>query len=446
MSDVMGDGLATLGEVLGADGVMAPEDSPLAPVLGQVITGDAPKAIAYPRTEAELAAVMACAHQRGWRILPCGQGTKLTWGGLSQGIDLVVSTARLNQVIDHAIGDMTLTAQAGVQIQGLQAQLAQHQQVLAVDPAYGHGATLGGIVATADTGALRQRYGGLRDMLIGVSFVRHDGQVAQAGGRVVKNVAGYDLMKLLTGSYGTLGIISQLTFRLYPVQETSQTVVVTGTAADLQPLVAALGRSPLTPVAFDLLTPALAAALSLPPGFALAVRFQSIAPGVQEQVERLHALMGPSLKGIGLTGQEDAEFWQGLGTLLFPSSETAIANPETQGEVLLKLGLPTTAILDGGASLDALGPGVALGQGHVTSGLGRVRLRGPAATAAAVKTLRSQCQALGGYLTVLEAPVALKQSLDVWGYDGNALPLMKAVKAQFDPHHRLSPGRFVGGI
>lgn len=442
----MSDVFSTLGEVLGADGVMAPGDSPLAPVLGQVITGDAPTAIAYPHTEAELAAVMACAHQRRWRVLPCGHGTKLTWGGLAPGIDLAISTARLNQVVEHAVGDMTLTAQAGVPIQGLQAQLAQHQQFLAVDPAYGQAATLGGIVATADTGALRQRYGGLRDMLIGLSFVRYDGQVAKAGGRVVKNVAGYDLMKLMTGSYGTLGILSQLTFRLYPVQETSQTVVVTGTAADLQPLVAALGRSPLTPVALELITPALATALDLPSGFALAVRFQSIVPGVQEQVERLHALMGPSLKGIGLTGQDDAEFWQGLGALLFPSSGTAIANPETHGEVLLKVGLPTTAILDGWVSLESLGPGVALGQCHVTSGLGRVRLRGPAATAAVVETLRSQCQALGGYLTVLEAPVALKQTLDVWGYGGDALPLMKAVKAQFDPHHRLSPGRFVGGL
>ncbi len=436
----MSDVLAVLADILPPDRVVSPAVSPLGAALDQVVAGpDRSQAIAFPQTEAELAQVIAAAHQRQWRLLACGNGTKLTWGGLAQGLDLVVSTARLNQVIDHAIGDMTLTAQAGVVVSHLQSQLARHQQFLAVDPAYAAQATLGGIVATANTGSRRQRYGGLRDMLIGISFVRYDGQVAKAGGRVVKNVAGYDLMKLLTGSYGTLGVISQLTFRLYPVQESSSTVVLSGPAVELRPLMATLGRSPLTPVAFDLLSPALAASLGLKAEFALAIRFQAIAPGVTEQVEQLQTLVPEPLTPILLTDQDDQAFWPQIQAALFP-------DPPTDAAIVVKLGLRPTTVVDSLEPLETLAPDLALGCVHATSGIGTVRLTGELATAAVVQALRSRCQELGGYLTVLEAPKALKQTLDVWGYSGNTLPLMQALKDQFDPHRRLSPGRFVGGL
>lgn len=437
----MSDVLAVLADVLPPERVVSPAASPLGERLGQVVTGpDRPQAIAFPQTEAELAQVIATAHRREWRLLACGNGTKLTWGGLAQGLDLVVSTARLNQVIDHAIGDMTLTAQAGVIVSPLQAQLAEHQQFLAVDPAYPAQATLGGVVATADTGSRRQRYGGVRDMLIGISFIRYDGQLAKAGGRVVKNVAGYDLMKLMTGAYGTLGVISQLTFRLYPVQETSRTVVLSGPATELRPLMATLGRSPLTPVAFDLLSPALAASLGLKAEFALAIRFQAIAPGVTEQVERLQTLVPEPLTPILLTDQDDQTFWPQIQAALFPDP------PTDATAIVVKLGLRPTAVVDSLECLERLAPDLALGCVHATSGIGTVRLTGDLATVAVVEALRSRCQEWGGYLTVLEAPKALKQILDVWGYSGNALPLMQALKDQFDPYRRLSPGRFVGGL
>ena len=172
---------ADLAAIVGSDRVLPPDS--LAPALALAGTA-VPQALVYPATEAELAAVMACAHQNRWRVLPCGSGSKLAWGGLVEGVDLVVSTARLNQVIDHAVGDMTLTAQAGVKLADVAPRLAQHNQFLAIDPAYPDQATLGGIVATADTGSLRQGYGGLRDRVIGLSFARADGQIAKAGGRV----------------------------------------------------------------------------------------------------------------------------------------------------------------------------------------------------------------------------------------------------------------------
>ncbi|MGB5975482.1 MAG: FAD-binding oxidoreductase, partial [Nodosilinea sp.] len=298
-----------LGDLVGSDSISSPD----ALELPEYLT---PEAVVYPSSEAELAAVMTCAHEHSWRVLPCGSGSKLAWGGAGARADLIVSTARLSKIPDHAVGDMTLTAQAGVKLADLAPQLTQHNQCLAVDPAYPEQATLGGIVATADTGALRQRYGGLRDMLIGISFVRYDGQIAKAGGRVVKNVAGYDLMKLMTGSYGTLGVISQLTFRLYPVQDVSKTVVVTGTATAVEQLLSTLRLSPLSPTAIDVLSPALAARLGCK-DFALLVRFQSIAPGVEERVESLLGMVD-DLPTQVLGGAEDERIWAAARDALFP--------------------------------------------------------------------------------------------------------------------------------
>ncbi|WP_017297882.1 FAD-binding oxidoreductase [Nodosilinea nodulosa] len=416
-----------LGAVVGGDRILSPKFLDLPEYL-------TPEAVVCPTTEAELAAVMACAHEHRWRVVPCGSGSKLAWGGLGKGVDLIVSTARLNQVIDHAVGDMTLTAQAGVTLADLAPRLAQQNQFLAVDPAYPDRATLGGMVATGDTGALRQRYGGLRDMLIGISFVRYDGQVAKAGGRVVKNVAGYDLMKLMTGSYGTLGVISQLTFRLYPKQDVSKTVVIIGGAGPVESLVSALRLSPLTPASMDLLSPALAASLDYGENFALLVRFQSIRPGVEEQVESLLAMVGDGLSTSILDGVEDERVWAAAGEALFPPA------PAQEDAVVAKVGvLPGQAV----RWLDGLPEG-SLARIHAGSGIGAVRLA--AATAAAVQEIRSKAAVAGGYLTLLEAPLPLKKTVDVWGYSGNALGMMKAIKAQFDPLNGLSPGRFWDAI
>ncbi|NJL46646.1 MAG: FAD-binding oxidoreductase [Leptolyngbyaceae cyanobacterium SM2_5_2] len=404
-----------------------------------------PAAVVYPRTEAELAEVMTCAARHQWRVLPCGSGSKLAWGGLASGVDLVVSTSRLNQVIEHAVGDMTLTAQAGLTLAKLAPQLAQVNQFLAVDPAYPEQATLGGLVATGDTGALRQHYGGLRDMLIGITLVRHDGQMARAGGRVVKNVAGYDLMKLLTGSYGTLGVIAQLTFRLYPVQDESRTVVIAGGATAMQALVTAVRLSSLTPVSLDILSPALSIALGFGENMVLAARFQSITPGVEEQVNQLLAMVPPELTATVCREGADQDVWNRLSTVLFPPPAQPGDEPQ-RPRIVAKVGLRPAEAVPFLAWLTTFVPTAGLARLHASSGLGTVQLVGEAATAEAVMGLRSRCEQAGGYLTLLEAPLALKQAVDIWGYSGNALGLMTALKAEFDPERRLSPGRFVGGL
>ncbi|MGB3298752.1 MAG: FAD-binding oxidoreductase, partial [Phormidesmis sp.] len=184
LSEVIGDGIKGWADV---------EPGQQRLIMSVIASEQPPDWMALPSTAAELGAVMAIAAKQNWRVLPMGQGSKIGWGGLAEGIDLVVSTARLNRVIDHAVGDFTVTVEPGLKVADLQRVLAEQQQFLAIDPAFEGRATVGGVVATGDTGSLRQRYGGLRDMLIGVQFARYDGELARAGGRVVKNVAGYDL-------------------------------------------------------------------------------------------------------------------------------------------------------------------------------------------------------------------------------------------------------------
>ncbi|MFE4108211.1 FAD-binding oxidoreductase [Almyronema epifaneia] len=412
--------------------------------LQQAIAANAPQpCVVYPQAEAELVEVVRCAYKNGWRILPAGQASKLHWGGLATQVDVVVSTGRLNRLLHHAVGDLVFTAEAGLSFASLQTTLAATQQFLAIDPAYPAQATLGGIVATADTGALRQRYNSVRDMLIGIHFVRHDGQTAKAGGQVVKNVAGYDLMKLLTGSYGSLALISQVTFRTYPLPESSETVLVTGAPAAIAQLCRTLKTSVLTPVSLDVLSAELLSALGHTAAAGLAVRFQTIQAGVVAQVDQLKALCQSLKLQLHLfTQTADGQFWSQIQAILWSDKEA------TANTVSCKLGIPPAKVAEFLAAIERFNrPGElqVMGRIHVGSGLGTLRLAG-AIAAEPITQLRSHCEALGGFLTLLQAPLELKQQIDIWGYRGNALELMRQLKHQFDPHCLSSPGRFVGGI
>ncbi len=386
----------------------------------------------YPNTQAELAAVIGCAGQNRWGVLPCGSGSKLDWGGLVKGVKIAVSTARLNGLVEHAVGDLTVTAAAGMKFADLQQILAVAGQFLPIDPAYPQQATLGGIIATADAGSLRHRYRGVRDLLLGITFVRSDGKIAVAGGRVVKNVAGYDLMKLFTGSYGTLGIISQVTFRVYPLPESSGTVILTGETNALAEAAQILLSSALTPTAVDLLSPNLVTKLGLGKNTGLIVRFQSIAESVQQQSARLLEVGEKlGLQGTKCSENDEHQLWQRLPETVW--------NCNTKSAIICKIGIrPSEAV----TFINQLSVQDALI--HAGTGLGVLRFEN--ATAETLLQVRQRCEAKGGFLTVLAAPVALKQELDVWGYTGSAIDLMRRIKQQFDPENILSPNRFISGI
>lgn len=413
-------------------------------ILRALIPGVQPKYVVYPQTQEELAGVMELAHHQRWRVLPFGHGSKLHWGGLAEDITLAVSTQRINRVIEHAIGDLTVTAEAGLSFAQLQQMLNNVGQFLAIDPSYCgssegelgmNQATLGGIVATGDTGSIRHRYNSVRDMLLGITFVRSDGQLVKAGGRVVKNVAGYDLMKLLTGSYGTLGIITQVTFRVYPLPQASQTVVITGEATAIAQALQALLGSALTPTAID---------LRLDQGLCLVVRFQSVSESVELQTTRLDELAA----ALGLVTKiyaDDTErdLWKEFKNLMGEELQNNTSSTANHQGIMCKLGVKPSHAVEALGKLETLMPN-ALAVVHAGSGLGQLKMKD--GSIADLEAARSRLHSLGGYLSILQAPLELKQSIDIWGYPGNALPLMKRVKHHFDPEHLLSPHRFVGGI
>src|SRR5216117_339679 len=190
--------------------------------------------VVEPGSVDEVATLLRDASRDGLAVIPRGGGTKLDWGRPPRRADLVLSTVRLDRVLEHAWGDMTATVEAGCTVARLQHALAEHGQRLACDPLWPERATIGGILAASDNGPLRARFGALRDLIIGVTLVLADGTVAKSGGKVVKNVAGYDLPKLATGSLGTLAVITQAVFRLHPLPHATRTL--TFAAPDVDPL------------------------------------------------------------------------------------------------------------------------------------------------------------------------------------------------------------------
>ena len=340
-------------------------------------------------------------------LLARGAGTKLGWANLREDVDIELDVRRLDGIVAYNPGDLVVTAEAGMTLEGLQRRLAEQGQWLALDPPEPR-ATLGGIVAADASGPRRHRYGTARDLLIGVTVVLADGTIARAGGNVVKNVAGYDLMKLYTGSLGTLGVVVETTWRLHPRPPARQ--VVTFAAYDGQ-LLQRLLRSPLTPTAIEVMDER------------LVVVFESIEPSVLAQADAAAALGGAVEVGEDLPAGFGERPWRPGTVGLKVAYELAALDP----------------VLD---ALRRLGPVTARGR----AGVGVLEVALPAVDPGGLDGLRREVAACDGTVVVREAPAELRREIDVWGPVGDALALMRRVKDQFDPQHRLAPGRFVGGI
>jgi glycolate oxidase FAD binding subunit len=388
---------------------------------------DIPLPIVLPTSTAELAELVTSASQSKSPLIVAGNSSKLNWGGIVQGAQSIVSTQKLERLIAHAVGDLTITVEAGMKFAKLQEILAIAGQFLPLDPAYPNISTIGGIIATADTGSLRHRYGGVRDLLLGISFVRADGKIAKAGGRVVKNVAGYDMMKLFTGSYGTLGILTEVTLRVYPLPANSGTIILTGAVDGLRNVAKILLASTLTPIAIDMLSTAFSQHLEISNTPSLVVKFTTIPESITQQSKQLLSIgKGFGLKGGTWQGTQEQQLWNGIQMGIW-------------GDALIgcKLGVRSTAALDTIELLDRLSANTAKCVIHLSSGIGAFAL----SDSSQIKPLRTHCEANGGFLSVLQAPVDIKQQIDVWGYRGNAVPLMREIKQQFDPTGILNPGK-----
>lgn len=393
------------------------------------IDGVTPGNVIEPGTPSEVARVLKTATEAGLHVIPRGGATKLGWGNPPGNADLVLSTRRLNRVIDHAWADMTATVGAGCTFQQLQQTVAEHGQRLALDPLWPETATIGGILATNDSGPLRIRLGSLRDLLIGITLALPDGTLAKSGGKVVKNVAGYDLPKLAIGSLGTLGVITQAIFRLHPLPRETRSLSFRArdnratNAVLLKTLDSTLFPTGLQVRATDSSSPE------------IDIRFEGTAAGCEQQI-------GQALQLFSGVTQIDspAEAWNARATLWNGNEPSVVCRFALQpGGVGTFLDFLRTTSEKLNLSWRVVAQAI---------GLALVRLEGPdcAALVSAVRDLRQNLEQNAGSLVLLRCPAEVKSRTDVWGSPGDALPLMRNVKAQFDPTGTLNPGRFVGGI
>jgi glycolate dehydrogenase FAD-binding subunit len=405
------------------------------------VDGVAARFLARPRSVSEASQVLRAAAADGLTVTFAGGGSKLGLGNPPERADLVVLTGGLDQVLEHAAGDLVVRAQAGVRLADLQATLAPAGQWLALDPPEPR-ATVGGVVAANASGPRRLRYGTVRDLIIGITVVLADGTVAHAGGKVVKNVAGYDLAKLFCGSLGTLGMIAEVIFRLHPLPAAAAVVTVqVETPEQAGRAVQRLLRSTLEPSAVELVVDDWGW-----PG-RLTVVFEGIPPGVEAQAATAAELLAQvGEAAVAGPGATDAALSQ-LGARPFEKAAFALKAAFPPAELPGVLGDLLGGRRGWGGPVSAhAATGVAwLASGHRDGDLPADSPELPWAVRE-ITEARKRLAARGGSLVVVKAPPHLKREVDVWGPPGDAIGLMRRVKERFDPDRRLSPGRFVGGI
>lgn len=378
-----------------------------------------PAPMVHPTSTQEVSEVLRAAAADGHAVMVRGRGTKLTWGRPPLRMDVVIDLSGMDQVLQHAHGELVASAQAGMQLGAFQDAVGAAGQRLSADETVA-GASIGGTIATATSGPLRFIAGAVRDLLIGVTMVRADGVVVRAGGKVAKNVAGYDLCKLITGSFGTLGVVTEAIFRLHPLP--SAQVVVTrivDTPADAHAAVHTVLHSQLVPSGLEIDWPAGG------PG-TVAVLLEGTTDGVRARAETAARLLGP---GAG-PSTELPPWWAAYPWHRSDAGAVKIAFALSGLRDVLAAGVPMH--LRGSAGVGVL-YGALSDDGD------------PDDLAESVEKLRAICIERGGSAVLLDGPPEVKDAVDPWG-PVPAIGLMRRVKDQFDPDHRLSPGRFVGGI
>jgi len=408
---------------------IAGNDNVRAATAADAVWGVQPKLVIMPGTESEISEILRLSNAAGLAVIPRGGGTKFGWGNPPARADLILSTARLNEIIEHAWADLTVTVEAGCTIQRLQETLAEHGQRLALDPLWPEKATIGGVLSTNDSGALRLRFGGLRDLIIGATIALADGTLASSGGKVVKNVAGYDLPKLVTGALGTLGVITRAVFRLHPLPRNTRSFsVATANPEEAQRFVLAVQDSKLAHTFLQSHFSDDALPVS-------DILFEGTEAGLVAQEAQLRNLAAPA--NVSGTSTSSWTAREELWTLADPEN-TAIAKVSV---------LPANI-----ARMMKLVEHIANGQQvrwralMYATGLGWLRLEGKVgALRGALQALRNELESQQGSLVALHRPEKMP-AFDTWGNAGDALPLMKAVKQQLDAKSTLNPGRFVGGI
>ncbi len=415
------------------------------------VDGRTPEIYVEPHTADEMAAVLKAGDEAEAAVIPRGSGTKTALGNVPTDYRVCVSTKSLNEVVEYTPADMTVSVQAGIRLAELQKVLAAENQFLALDPPNGEAATIGGILAANSSGPLRAAHGTARDQLIGVRVAHPDGLVTKAGGKVVKNVTGYDLNKLYTGSLGTLGVIVEANFKLQPLPAVQKSVLAVMSAASAAQAVDSLVDSVLTPNSVEVLDSEALSRVSsngLAKGErALLVRFGGNLKAVDRQVRDITSICSQAAELETLTDEEQERIWSRTREMQVLAAG--------DGAAICKISVLSSDVPHAFDETQAAAESAGLRAmlwGRALNGICYAAIFGadssPAAVKSAIEMLRRRLSDRSSSVVVESCPPAVKEGLDVWGgtVDPVALNIMKSIKRQFDPRTTLNPGRFVGGI
>ena len=417
-----------LQRIVGESGIL-----PDAQIANYTIDGLTPKAVVLPASVWEIQDVLRFAAAQHLSVIPAGSGSKLQSGNPPEKVDIVLAMTRINEVVEYEPADLTVTVEAGIQLTALQEKLADNGQFLPLNPPYASRCTLGGIVAANASGSLRLRYGTARNLVLGLRVVHASGTVVKSGGKVVKNVAGYDVNKLYIGSFGTLGILTEMTLKLSPIP--ARQALLTAQFQDMQ----AAAKTGLSIVGSQTLPDFVNLLVnSEHAGPTLVTGFGGDAETVTWQLEQARRIM--ELNGAIGVKEVEGESFQKLNDAI-----RAFAESENDSRtVIVQVNLKRTDIAEfaenvltnNAEMLALLGSGVLYLKMEQVEGL-----------AETLATLRERVVAAHGSLIIESAPPELKQQLDVWGpVAPRARNLMQQLKARFDEGNLLNPGRFVSGI
>jgi glycolate oxidase FAD binding subunit len=421
------------------------------------VDGVIPSLVIRPGSQEETAAVMATCAAAGAAVIPWGGGTSMGLGNPPSRADVALVLDRLNRIVEHDAPNLTVTAEAGVRLGDLQDALRERKQFLPLDPPAYRKATLGGILAANASGPARLMYGTARDWVLGMHIVLPDGKPMRCGGKVIKNVSGYDMNKLFIGSLGTLGIITEATFKLLPVPTVFS--VVTGVFDEIRQVKSVIAKvldSPLLPEALELLDPDAVALLGSrlgiqTTGYGLAVALPGSPQVVERQVRDFSALFDEAKahETVTFSGERAALSWQAVANAL----DLLLGAPAER--IVCKIATPISRTADMLEAARHLGRAHRLQTvtlAHAGSGIIRAGyLLGPDAPpaeilAGSIEDLRREAQRHEGSLILHEGPRTLKAHVDVWGKPGGDFDLMRRLKAELDPRNLCNPGRFLGGL
>ncbi|MEH7308053.1 FAD-binding oxidoreductase [Neobacillus drentensis] len=411
--------------------------------------GNTSRVKVYPQSEEEIVAILKYANEKGKSVIVEGNGTKRGYGVLTESVDILLSLTNFKGIVEHVVGDMTLTVKAGTTFKELQEYLAEFKQKISLDPYLPESATIGGVIASNDSGPKRLGYGSSRDTVIGLRIVYPDGKIIRSGGRVVKNVAGYDMNKLFIGSMGTLGIISEVTLKLRPLPKYESLLLLKfpqGNIEKIRAFSTNLLDSMMEPVTLELLSPTLSEKLTGQSFFTLAIGLEDVETSVRYQENFIKSILPELAEMRILAPQETQTFWNQF----YSNSLNSLEDGSDVTSASLKIGvvnLDVTHVIKDIHLLGDLHNLVVEAHGGLGHGLCQLNLKGAKEDiVSAIQQCRETVQGLGGYSVVNHLPFALRQEVDVWGEKPSYFFLLEGIKKKVDPNRVLNPKRFIGGI